>query len=356
MNEVSLAPTTTISSVPLDVAEKVARSIDLSSTQSIITFGLAEQKAASQVSEKMLTGVKTRDTGPIGESMNQMVREMKGMDLSSIANSKKPGFISKLLGRASALQKFLDRYQTVESQIIKASNILETHRVQMLKDITMMDSLYESAKQHVGELDIQIAALAWLIDDIQTNRIPPLEDAAKETQDINDVQALNEMRNIRDDLEIRKADLLLIRNVTVQSLPSIKIIQANEKGLASKIQTQLTTGVNLWKSTMAVQIAAWRTQEAGEASKKATDYTNELIETSAKQLQSANRIAAKEIQRGVFDVSAAVNANETLISTLQESMAIVEEGKAKRAEAERLLTDAESKLKNTLIDMSKKRT
>lgn len=335
-------------------ARELASKINLKDSQSIITFGVDAQKATTQVSEQMIQGVRTKDTGPVGDQLNAMVRDMKGLDFGDLATAKKPGFLKKLLGGASVLQKFLDKYKTVEGQIIAASNVLENHRVQMLKGIVALDKLYESTLTLLDSLDEQIAALEWLLEEVNTKHIPELQAKANETGDMADAQALRDMTEARDALERKRADLLLTRNVTIQALPSIRIVQANEKGLAEKIQTQLLTTVPLWKRTMAVSIESWRAEEAGKATKAATDFTNELIVTSAKQLNTSNRIARTEIERGIFDVEAAEQANELLIATINESIDLAEQGKAKRADAEQRLIAAEQKLKESLASAAQR--
>lgn len=337
------------SKVPVERARELASKINLRDSQSIITFGVEAQKATTAVSEQMLQGVRTKDTGPVGEQMNAMVREMKGLDFGELATGKKPGFLKKLFGGASVLQKFLDKYKTVEAQLIASANILEGHRVQMLKDIVALDKQYEATLGLLDALDEQIAAIDYLLNEVNTKEIPALQAKANETQDMNDTQAVRDMTEARDSLERKRSDLLLTRNVTIQALPSIRIVQANDKGLAEKIQTQLLTSVPLWKRTMAVSIAAWRAEEAGKASKAATDFTNDLLVQSAKQLNTSNKVARTEIERGIFDVEAAVQANDLLMQTINDSIDLAEQGKAKRAAAETALQSAEQKLKETLL-------
>lgn len=330
-------------------AKELASKINLKDSQSIITFGVEAQKNTTAISEQMLQGVRTKDTGPVGDQMNAMVREMKGLDFGDLATGKKPGFLKKLLGGASVLQKFLDKYKTVESQLIASANVLEGHRVQMLKDIVALDKQYDATLGLLDALDEQIAAIDYLLNEVNTTEIPALQAKANETQDMNDTQAVRDMTEARDSLERKRSDLLLTRNVTIQALPSIRIVQSNDKGLAEKIQTQLLTAVPLWKRTMAVSIAAWRAEEAGKATKAATDFTNDLLIQSAKQLNTSNKVARTEIERGIFDVEAAVQANDLLMQTITDSIDLAEQGKAKRAAAEVALQGAEQKLKETLL-------
>jgi uncharacterized protein YaaN involved in tellurite resistance len=337
-----------VSKVPIARAKELASKINLKDSQSVLTFGVEAQKATTVIADQMLQGVRTKDTGNVGQAMNSMVRDMKGLDFGKLATGQKPGFFQKLLGKASVLQNFLDQYKTVEGQIQATYNVLEGHRVQMLKDIVALDKQYEATFQLLDSLDEQIAAVEWLLDDVNTNMIPAAQTKANETGDMLDTQEVNDLANARDGLERKKADLLLTRMVTIQALPSIRIVQSNDKGLAEKLQSQMLNTLPLWKRTMALSIAAWRAEEAGKATKATTDFTNQLIVDSAKQLNTSNKVARTEIERGIFDVGAAVQANDLLISTITESIDLAEQGKAKRADAEKALMDAEQKLKEAL--------
>jgi len=274
---------------------------------------------------------------------------MKGLDFGALGQARKPGFFAKLLGGAGVLQKFLDKYKTVEGQIIAASNVLEGHRVQLLKDMVSMDRLYQATLGMLDNLDEQIAAIDWLMNEVNTKHIPELEAKANETGDMADAQALRDMTETRDELERRRYDLLLTRDDTIRALPSIRIVQAIDKGLAQKIQSQILNNVSMWKRTMAIQIAAWRAAEAGKATESATDFTNELIRESADQVNESNRIARKAMERGIYDVEAAEYAHTKLLETIFDGIDIVAEGKAKRAEGEQKLEVAQENLRKGLM-------
>lgn len=335
-------------------ARELASKINLKDSSSIITFGIEAEKNATQVSEQMLQGVRTKDTGPVGDQLNAMVREMKGLDFGALAVGKKPGLLTKLLGGAGVLQKFLDKYKTVEGQIIAASNVLESHRVQMLKDIVAMDKLYDATLTLLDHLDEQIAAVDWLIKDVNENRLPPILAKANETGDMADAQEVQDMTAARDELERRRYNLLLTRDDTIRALPSIRIVQDLDKGLAGKIQSQLINNVSMWKRTMAVQIAVWRAAEAGKATESATNFTNELIRTSADQLNETNRRVRKNVERGIYDVEAAEHAHMKLLQTINESIDLVAEGKQKRAEGEQRLEAAQENLRKGLLEAAQR--
>ena len=330
-------------------AKALASQIDLHNTQSIITFGVDAQKGATQVAEQMLQGVRTKDTGPIGDQLNAMVHEMRGLDFGAIKTGQKPGFFAKLLGKASALTLFLEKYETVESKINAAQNALDGQRLTLLRDVKSLDNLYATSLQMLGKLDEAIAAVEYKINEVNTKDIPALQEVANKTNDPADVQAVADLAEARDRLERRLGDLRLVRLNTIQSLPQIRIIQANDEGLTEKIQTQILTVLPIWKRNMAIAVAAWRAEAAGKQTKEATDFTNDLIKQSASQLQQSNKAIRTELERGVIDVDALESANQSLIQTINDTLDLAEQGKKNRAEAEQRLAAAETELKKALV-------
>lgn len=331
-------------------AKELADQIDVKNTQAVISFGVESQKKATQVSEQMLQGVRTKDTGEVGNQLNVMVHEMRGLDFSQIEPGQKPGFFAKLLGKASKLTLFLQKYETVESKINAAQNNLDTHRVQLLRDIKQLDNLYNASLDMLNGLDESIAAVEYKINEINEVDIPQLQEVADRTSDPADVQAVADMAEARDGLERRLHDLRLTRMNVIQSLPQIRIIQNNDEGLAEKIQTQILNVLPIWKRNMAIAIAAWRAEAAGQATKQATDFTNDLIASSAEQLRKSNKTIRTELERGIMDVEALKQANEALIGTINDTLELAEQGKAARAAAEVELHEAESKLKQALVE------
>ena len=351
---VSLAADHVPSKVSREEAAKVAQSINLKDSQSIISFGVEAQKNATAVSQQMLSGVRSKDTGPVGDAMNQMVHHMRGLDFSQIKPGTKPSLFQRLLGKASALTLFLQKYETVESQIMAAQNNLDNHRRILLRDIVMLDKLYEATEQMLNDLDVFIAGLEYKIEEVNRVDIPALQAKAEQTKDMADTQAVNDMINARDDLERRLHDLRLSRMVTIQALPSIRVIQANDKGLTDKIQTQILNALPIWQRQMAIAIAAWRTAEGGKASKAATDFTNQLIEQSQEQLKESNKLIRTEIERGIMDVDSVKKANDALIQTINDTIELANQGKAARAAAEKELIETEKKLKAALMSAAQK--
>lgn len=347
---VSLAPAGTTlqpSKVPEARAKELAAKINIHDTQSIIGFGVEAQKSVSQVSDQMLEGVRTKDTGPAGESLNLMVHEMRGLDFSKL--SEKPGFLSKLLRKASKVTLFLEQYETVSAKINKTQSVLEGHRVQMLRGVRMLDLLYNKTLELLGSLDEQIAAVQYKLNEVNTVDIPNANQKAQMSQDMADTQFAADLIQARDALERKLHDLQLTRQITIQALPSIRIVQANEVGLSEKIQSQILNALPLWKRNMALAVEMAKTQSAAKATKAASDFTNEQLRVGATMLQQSNMAVRTEVERGIVDVDSVKFANDQLIQTIEDTITIAQEGKNMRARAEAELAQAEQKLKETLL-------
>ncbi|SMR81540.1 Uncharacterized conserved protein YaaN involved in tellurite resistance [Aliiroseovarius halocynthiae] len=353
--------------VPLTEADKPTSAeiqkrmdeIDMANSQSIIEFGSAAQSELQVISQDMLQGVRNKDAGPAGDSLRNIVTTIRGFSISELDMRRKRSWWEKLLGRMAPAAKFMARYETVQGQIDKITDNLLNHEHVLLKDIKSLDKLYEKTLDFYDELALYIAAgeakLAELDDTIIPAKVAEVE-AAPEDQGVVKAQELRDLRAARDDLERRVHDLKLTRQVTMQSLPSIRLVQENDKSLVTKINSTLVNTVPLWETQLAQAVTIQRSAEAAAAVKDATDLTNELLTANAENLQEANRMVRQEMERGVFDIEAVKSANATLIATIEESLAIADEGKAKRAEAEEELVKMEAELKNTLAAASARGT
>jgi uncharacterized protein YaaN involved in tellurite resistance len=239
----------------------------------------------------------------------------------------------------------------VQGQIDKVTENLLIHEHTLLKDIKSLDNLYGKTLNFYDELALYIAAGTARLAEVDTRDIPAKEAevaAAPEADQVKKAQELRDMRAARDDLERRVHDLKLTRQVTMQSLPSIRLVQENDKSLVTKINSTLVNTVPLWETQLAQAVTIQRSREAAEAVRAANDLTNELLTANADNLQQANRIVRTEMERGVFDIEAVKKANATLIATIQESLSIADEGKARRATAEAELIKMEHDLRDTL--------
>ncbi|MDZ7709812.1 MAG: toxic anion resistance protein [Roseovarius sp.] len=352
--------------VPLDQADapqsaEISRrmaEIDMADTQSIVSFGSAAQAELQEISQAMLQGVRNKDVGPAGDSLRGIVTTIRGFSVSELDVRRERAWWEKLLGRAAPFAKFTARYEEVQGQIDRITESLLGHEHTLLKDIKSLDMLYEKTLAFYDELALYIAAGEAKIKELDAKDIPAREaavDAADEADQVMRAQELRDLRAARDDLERRVHDLKLTRQVTMQSLPSIRLVQENDKSLVTKINSTLVNTVPLWETQLAQAVTIQRSAEAAEAVRGANDLTNELLTANAANLRESNKMIRQEMERGVFDIEAVKQANADLIGTIEESLTIADEGKAKRARAEEELKKMEAELRDTLASASARR-
>lgn len=345
--------------VPLEAAEppiaegirKRMNEIDMADTQSIISFGSAAQGELQQISQAMLTDVRNKNVGPAGDSLRNIVTTIRGFSVSELDVRRQRSWWERLLGRTAPFAKFLARYETIQLQIDKITDDLLTHEHSLLKDIKSLDKLYGKTLDFYDELALYIVAGEEKLKELDEQTIPAKAaevEAASENAKVLKAQELRDLRAARDDLERRVHDLKLTRQVTMQSLPSIRLVQENDKSLVTKINSTLVNTVPLWETQLAQAVTIQRSREAAVAVRGAADLTSELLTANAENLQQANRAVRAEMERGVFDIEAVKSANATLIATIEESLKIADEGKAKRAAAEEELKKMEVELRETL--------
>ena len=325
--------------------------IDMNDTNSIVSFGSGAQAELQVISQSMLDGVRNKDVGPAGDSLRGIVTTIRGFSVSELDVRRKRSWWEKLLGRAAPFAKFTARFETVQGQIDKITENLLDHETTLLKDIKSLDKLYEKTLDFYDELALYIAAGEEKIRLLDEEDIPAREKAVAEAAEKDQVmraQELRDLRAARDDLERRVYDLKLTRQVTMQSLPSIRLVQENDKSLVTKINSTLVNTVPLWETQLAQAVTMQRSAQAASAVRDANDLTNELLTANAENLRTSNKMIREEMERGVFDIEAVKQANAALIGTIEDSLAIADEGKAKRAEAEIELKKMESELRDTL--------
>jgi uncharacterized protein YaaN involved in tellurite resistance len=325
--------------------------IDMSSTQSIVSFGSAAQAELQVISQTMLADVRNKDVGPAGDSLRNIVTTIRGFSVSELDVRRKRSWWEKLIGRAAPFAKFTAKFETVQGQIDKVTDDLLSHEHTLLKDIKSLDMLYEKTLDFYDELALYISAGTEKLAELDNKVIPKKAtavDKAKADDQVMVAQELRDIRAARDDLERRVHDLKLTRQVTMQSLPSIRLVQENDKSLVTKINSTLVNTVPLWETQLAQAVTIQRSAEAAVAVRAANDLTNELLTSNAANLRSSNKIIREEMERGVFDIEAVKQANADLIGTIEESLQIADEGKAKRAAAEVDLKKMEADLRDTL--------
>jgi uncharacterized protein YaaN involved in tellurite resistance len=326
--------------------EQVMAELDVKDSNSILFFGTRAQEQLTQISDHMLEGVRNKDLGPAGDSLSEMLVALRGLDADDLG--EKPGFLARLFGAAEPVAKFLQRYEEVRKQIDTISDKLDGHKTRLLTDIATLDRLYEANLEYFHALADYIAAGEESLRRLDADVIPALQKEAEASGDVLKAQALRDLRASRDDLERRVHDLKLTRHVAMQSLPSIRLVQENDKGLVGKINSTMVNTIPLWRTQMAQAVTIQRSREAGKVLKEASDLTNELLTANAENLKQANAEVRRELERGVVDIEAIKKANQALIATIEESLQIADEGKKKRAAAEVELQKCETDLRNVL--------
>ena len=344
----------------IDAAEKkevdsIIGEIDMSDRSSIIFFGSGAQEQMSTISERMLEGVRNKDLGSASKSLNEMVVAIKGFDIDELNPNKKQGFFARLFGKAKPIALFMSQYSDIKTQINEITDKMEGQKTQLLTDIISLDKLYEANLDFFHKLELYITAGEEKLTRLDNKDIPTLlAEAEVDKEDMLKAQAVRDLRSARDDLERRLHDLRLTRQVAMQSLPSIRLVQENDKTLINKINSTLINTVPLWKNQLAQAVTIFRMSDAAETVKQASDLTNELLESNATNLQQANAEVRTQMERGIFDIESVRKANQTLVATINDSLRIADEGKAARAEAEIELKTLEGELREALISSKAK--
>jgi len=329
--------------------------LDVNDRKSIIYFGSSAQEKLDDISNRMIEGVQNKDVGAAGAALNEMVASIRGFDMDEFNPNKKLAWWQSLFGVTKPLVKFIQEYETVRDQIDNISNSLEKHKSQLMTDIISLDKLYDANLDYFRNLELYIKAGETKLEELEEKIIPEYEAKVRDSNDdMLAIQDMKEIRGFRDELERRVHDLRLSRQVTMQSLPSIRLIQENDKSLISKITSTLVNTVPLWRNQLAQTVTIFRSHATAGAVKDAADLTNELLEKNAEGLREANAEVRTQMERGIFDIESIKKANETFIATLDDSLRIAEEGKMARKDALVELQKTEQELKNALLSVKSK--
>ncbi len=345
----NLVPYKEVDAKEKQVIDELISEINMKDSNSIIYFGSSAQEKVTEISDKMLEGVKNKELGQSGEALNEMVSTIRGFNINELDPNKKPGFFARLFMRVKPLAKFLQKYETVQRQIESITVKLEKHEQVLLKDIVSLDKLYEANLEYFHTLESYINAGEEKLRQVDEEQLPALQKEAESSDDMLLAQELRDLKGSRDDLERRVHDLRLTRQVTLQSLPSIRMVQENDKGLINKINSTVANTIPLWRQQLAQTVTIWRSGEAAKTIKDASDLTNELLKSNAENLKIANKTVREQLERGIFDIEVIKEANQTLIETIEDSLRISEEGKAMRQKAVAELEVTEAKLREALI-------
>ena len=326
-----------------DFAEK----IDITNTAQVMQYGAAAQKKIAGFSESALENVRTKDLGEIGDAISGLVTELKGFDIEE----EEKGFFGFFKKTGNKIAGMKAKYDKVEINVEKIAAVLENHQIQLLKDIAILDKMYDLNLSYFKELTMYILAGKRKLRQVQEEVLPALVEKAKRTGLPEDAQAANDMDAMCQGFEKKLHDLELTRMVCIQMGPQIRLVQNNDKIMAEKIQSTLVNTIPLWKSQMVLALGMAHSTQAIEAQRAVSDMTNELLRKNAETLKMGSIQAAKESERGIVDIETLKHTNEQLISTLDEVAHIQEEGRQKRREAELELGRIEGELKQKLLEL-----
>lgn len=346
--EVEVFDESTLTPEEKKMVEDFSNQIDINQSNLILQFGAGAQKKIADFSESALNNVKTKDLGEVGEMLSSVVIELKSFD----TEEEEKGFLGLFKKTSNKITAMKAKYDKADSNVNKICKVLETHQIQLLKDIAMLDKMYELNKTYFKELSMYILAGKKKLAKVQETELPALMEKSTRSGLPEDAQAVNDLVAICNRFEKKIHDLELTRMISIQMAPQIRLVQGNDTMMAEKIQSTIVNTIPLWKSQMVLALGVAHSGQAARAQREVTDMTNELLKKNAATLKMATIETAKESERGIVDIETLRNTNESLISTLDEVMRIQAEGHQKRKEAEVELNRIENELKNKLLEMS----
>lgn len=338
---------------PLSDAERravdeFAAKIDLSNADHVLLYGAEAQKKIAEFSDSALSAVRTNDTGEVGEMLVKLVNEIKGFE----DGAEKPKGLGGLFWNAKkAVSDLKTKYDKVEVNVDAIASSLEGYQVQLLKDISMFNHLYDMNTEYFRELSMYILAGEKRLEEVRSTTLAELREQAARTGDPMDAQRANDMAANCDRFEKKLHDLKLTRQVALQAAPQIRLLQNNDSLLVERIQSTLANTLPLWKSQILIALGLHRSQEALKAQRAVTDMTNELLLKNAEALKTGTVETAREAERGILDLQTLAQTNQSLIDSISEVMKIQDEGRAQRAEAEKQLAAMEGQLKEKLLEL-----
>ncbi|WP_206501585.1 toxic anion resistance protein [Geobacillus sp. JS12] len=331
----------------------LAKQIDPANHQAVLQYGVAAQAELSKFSHAILHHVQTKDAGPVGEVISELMAKIKEVNPDDLMPAKK-GWLSRLFGAvAKPLQEMVAKYQKIGVEIDKIADRLEKHRHLLLRDIMMLETLYEKNKDYFEVLNIYIAAAEYKLEELRTKTIPEKQAEAERSGDQMAWQEVQDLRQFADRLEKRVHDLKLSRQVTIQTAPQIRMIQHMNETLVERIQSSILHAIPLWKNQVVIALTLFRQQRAAAAQKQVAETTNELLLRNSEMLKTNSIEIAKENERGLVDIETLKRTQENLIATLEETLKIQAEGRLKRQQAERELAAMEAELKQTLLALKR---
>lgn len=328
------------------MAEQFANQIDLTNSTMILQYGAGTQKKMADFSETALDNVRTKDLGEVGDLLSGVVQELKNFD-----EEEEKGFFGIFKKQANKLQNLKSKYASAETNVNQICKVLEGHQVQLMKDIALLDKMYELNLTYFKELTMYIMAGKKKLKDVREKDLAEMKLKEQRSGLAEDAQSARDLESMCLRFEKKIHDLELTRMVSIQTAPQIRLVQNNDTIMAEKIQSTIVNTIPLWKSQMVLALGVAHSRQAAEAQREVTDMTNELLRKNAETLKMATVETAKESERGIVDMETLKATNESLISTLDEVMQIQEDGRRKRQEAEVELRKMEQELKDKLLQI-----
>jgi uncharacterized protein YaaN involved in tellurite resistance len=337
--------------------QELAKQIEVNNSKSVLQYGVGLQGEISRFSDTVLDHVRAKDSGEVGQALTELMLKVKEVDAASLTG-KKGGLMSRFPIFGSLMnssKKFIARYEKMGAQIEAITRQLGKANEQLLKDISLLDVLYEKNKEFVRQLELYIMAGRLKLQELEQEVLPKLKQKAENSQDPADVQELNDMGQLINRLEKKIHDLVLTRMVTIQSAPQIRLVQNNNQVLVEKIQSSILTTVPLWKNQLVIAIGLERQKNALDLQKQVTDTTNELLLKNSELLKMNSIGIAKENERGIVDVGTLKKTQAHLLETLEETLNIQKQGREKRREAEVEIASMQRELKEKLTALAMQR-
>ncbi|MBS5433349.1 MAG: toxic anion resistance protein [Firmicutes bacterium] len=328
--------------------KEFSEKIDVLNTEQIMNYGSNAQKNISEFSGAALGTVRTKDLGEVGNMLGDLVVELKGLNFEP---EEKKGFFGLFKKAGQNIAALKAQYDKAEVNVDKIVEALEGHEVVLMKDISMMDKMYEKNQEYLKELTMYILAGKLRIEQLRTVELPRLVAKAQESGQPEDAQSANDFANMIGRFEKKIHDLELTRTISIQMSPQIRMIQNNDSLMAEKIRSSIVNTIPLWKSQMVMALSLYHSEQAMKAQREVTDVTNELLTKNAQALHQGSIGIAREAERGIVDLETLKKTNQELIATLDEVRQIQDDGRARRAQAEQELGRIEGELKQKLLEM-----
>ena len=325
-----------------------ASQIDVLNTEQVMNYGVNAQKNISEFSDAALNSVRTKDLGEVGDKLSDLVVELKGLNFSEEEKKGLKGLFKKSANNIAAMKA---QYDKAESNVDKIVESLENHEVTLMKDITLMDKMYERNEEYMKELTMYIIAGKLRIEQLRNEELPKYKAKAQESGLPEDAQAANDFANMIGRFEKKIHDLELTRTISVQMSPQIRMVQNNDTLMMEKIRSSINNTIPLWKNQMVLALSLYHSDQAMKAQREVTDMTNKLLEANAKALHQGSVEVARESERGIVDLETLKKTNEELIAALDEVRRIQDDGRTRRVAAEQELARIEDELKQKLLDM-----